>query len=410
MGLPVADPLPLPSAEAQLGDRSLFPDLAWRVYANHAAISPYSAPVQSAIVDATRMMGARGLGGFPAMHAQRARLRGRLARLLGGHQDEIGLVLNTSAGITSIALCFPWAPGDRIGLFAGEFPTNITPWQRAAEAFGLELVFLPVEDLARSDGPDWTRLDAALAEGLRLVAVSAVQFQSGLRVPLGALGKRCHDQGTQVCVDAIQALGAAPLNVGELPIDYLACGGHKWLMGPEGAGLVWARAERAAELRPLTASWLSHESAVDFLFEPGALRYDKPIRRQIDFVEGGAPNAIGYAGLEVAVELILQLGVGAIFEHIQRWHDALEPALVARGFTSLRAPDLARRSGVLSAVPPDGLTAVALVEALGRRGIACTTPEGLIRFAPHWPSSLSEPSLIADALDEVLAELQQGKP
>ena len=178
------------------------------------------------------------------------------------------------------------------------------------------------------------------------------------------------------------------------------------MMGPEGAGFVWARADRAAKLRPHLAGWLSHEEPVDFLFEPGKLRYDKPIRGRMDFVESGVPNALGYGGLEASIQLIRQVGVEAIASHTQSWHDALEPALIERGFTSLRAPDAARRSGILSAEPPEGLSAVQVVGALGTRGVACTTPEGLVRFAPHWPNALDEVPRVIAALDKSLKSLE----
>ncbi len=315
MSLPFAEPPPLSSATAKLGDRSLFPELQADVYANHAAISPPSVPVREGIEHVLKLMSTKGVGGIGHLFAQRARLKKSLATLIGGTADEIGFVLNTSAGLTTIALCFPWQKGDRVAVFSGEFPTNVTPWQRAAELFGLEVVYLPVSDFAQPGGPDFSKLDAALQGGLRLVALSAVQFQTGLQMPVGEIAERCRQHDTQVCVDGIQAVGAMPFDVGELGIDYLACGGHKWMMGPEGAGFVWARADRAAKLRPHLAGWLSHKEPVDFLFEPGKLRYDKPIRGRMDFVESGVPNALGYGGLEASVQLIRQVGVESIASH-----------------------------------------------------------------------------------------------
>jgi len=399
------DAPPLPPFEARLGDRSLFPDLEARVYANHAAISPPSRASLYGLEQGARIMARHGVAGFGPMSAQRGRLKTTLASLIGARPDEIALVLNTSAGIAAIAQCMPWKPRDRVIVFTGEFPANVTPWQRAAATFDLETVFLPIADLARPDGPDYSALDAALAAGARLVCISAVQFQSGLRAPLAEISTRAHGVGAEVCVDGIQAVGCCPLDVGRTGIDYLVCGGHKWLMGPEGAGFAWARAECAAALVPRLAGWLSHEEPVDFLFAPGKLRYDKPVRRTLDFLEGGAPNLLGYAALEGAVQCLAQIGVEAIFEHVQTWLDRLEPALVKRGFVSNRMPDRARRSGILTVVPPAPLTAVQLSEGLGARGIACTTPEGLLRFAPHWPNALDEVPIVIAALDDVLADV-----
>ncbi|MCB9540078.1 MAG: aminotransferase class V-fold PLP-dependent enzyme [Myxococcales bacterium] len=401
MSLPTAEPPPTPPHRAALGDRSLFPDLRWPIYANHAAISPPSLAVRAAVAAALEAYATEGVGAFGAWHAQRGRLKGLLADLIGAAPADIGLVPNTTAGLIAVAQCFPWQAGDRVVVFEGEFPTNVTPWQQAAAAFGLEVVTLPVADLARPGGADLGPLEAALRRGARLVAISAVQFQTGLRAPLEAITGLCHAHGAQICVDAIQALGVVPLAVGA--VDYLACGGHKWMMGLEGAGFLYARPDRAAALRPRLAGWLSHEQAADFLFEPGRLRYDKPIRPRIDFLEAGAPNSAGYAGLEAGVGLIAQLGVERIFDHVQRWHDAAEAGLIERGFTSLRAPDRARRSGVLGVRPPAPHTVAGLAAALGERGVACTTPDGVLRFAPHWPNALGEVPRLLDAVDDALA-------
>ena len=406
MSLPRVQPPPLTSAQAALGDRGLFPDLAADVYANHAAVSPFSQPVREGMQQNIDLVSRLGAAAIPQLLVQRARLKQSLAELIGGTADEIGLVLNTTSGLSAIALCFPWQAGDKVIVFTGEFPTNVTPWQRAAELFGLKVFYVPVSDFARSDGPDYTRLDLALLEGVRLLSVSMVQFQTGLRMPIGEIAKRCRAQGTQICVDGIQAVGSMPVNVAELDIDYLACGGHKWMMGPEGAGFVWARGDRASALRPHLAGWLSHEQPIDFLFESDKLRYDKPIRSKMDFVESGVANAIGYGGLEVGIHLIRQVGIDVIEAHVQAWHEALEPVLLERGFHSMRASDPARRSGILSVRPPEGLSAMQLMQALDARGVSVATPDGLLRFAPHWPNHLAEVSRVSRALDESLASLE----
>lgn len=406
MSLPPTDPPPLPPHRAALGDRALFPDLAWRIYLNHAAISPPSAAVRHAVDQAITALARHGVGAFAALHAQRQRLKASLARLIGAAPEDIALVPNTTQGLSALALCQPWKPGDHAVVFTGEFPTNVTPWQQAAAAFAARVIALPIDDLARPDGPDYTRLDAALARGVRVVALSAVQFQTGLRAPLAAIAERCHAHGARLAVDGIQAIGSTPLDVVAEDIDYLVCGGHKWLMGLEGAGFAWARPDAARALIPRVAGWMSHHDATDFLFAPGKLRYDKPIRPRLDFLEGGAQNAIGYAGLEAAVHAIEQIGLEAITAHITRWHDALEPALIDRGFTSRRAPDKARRSAILSALPPPDLTAKALADTLAAQGVAVTTPDGHLRFSPHWPNPQREIPEVIAALDEAITALR----
>ncbi|HJL15967.1 MAG TPA: aminotransferase class V-fold PLP-dependent enzyme [Sandaracinaceae bacterium LLY-WYZ-13_1] len=388
---------------AALEDRGLFPDLEAFAYLNHAAISPPSTEVRRAVQAVLDTYARRGVGAFGAWRAQRERLRARLAGLVGAAPEDLALVSSTTRSVVDVALCFPWVPGDRVLCLRGEFPTNVTPWQRAAETFDLELTFLDVADFATDEG--LAKLDAELDRGLRLVAVSAVEFQTGLRMPVEAIAARCRDAGAQVFVDAIQAVGVVPVDVARWGVDYLGCGSHKWLMGLEGAGFLYVKPGRAEALVPRVAGWLSHEDPLTFLFEgPGHLRYDRPIRPEPTFLESGAMNGAGFAALEASVAQIEALGTEAIFAHVQRYHDALEPALRDRGFASERSEDPSRRSGILALRPPDGVDLGALVRALGERGVACTMPDGRLRFAPHWPNALAEVPRVIEALDGALAE------
>ena len=397
---PATEPPPLPLHEARLGDRSLFDRLDCAAYLAHAAISPPSAPVRAFVRAAQEDYGRRGVGAFMTWHAQRQRLKGRLAGMLQVDAADLACMLNTTAGVVAVATCFPWRAGDRVVLFDGEFPTNVTPWQRAAERFGLSVEFLPLTDFSASGGADLSRLEATLKSGgVRLVALSAVQFQTGLRLPTDDIATLCHAYGAQLFVDAIQAVGATPFDASN--VDYACGGGHKWLMGPEGAGWLYVHPDRVDALRPDLAGWLSHERAADFLFEgAGKLRYDKPLKSSVDVFESGAPNTIGYAGLEASVALLEQLGPAAIHAHVNRWFDRLEPALLARGFASLRSAEPAHRSTILSFRPPRHLDHAQTAARLAARGVVVTTPDGLLRFAPSWPNGLDEADAVIDALAE----------
>jgi cysteine desulfurase/selenocysteine lyase len=389
----------------RLGDRSRFPTLRARSYCNHAAISPPSRPVQFAATDMIARYAADGIGALGPCLAQRERLRGVLAGLVGAKPVELGFVANTTAGVRAVALGMPWRSGDRVVLLHGEFPANVTPWQQAAELYALRLEWLRTDDFSGPSGTGLSRLEALLRTGVRLVAVSAVQFQTGLRMPLEEIGALCRTHGAELFVDAIQACGIVPVDVEALGIDYLSCGSHKWLMGLEGVAFLYVRTARVAALRPVVAGWLSHEQGLRFLLEgEGHLRYDRPIRLRADFVEGGAAPVVQLAALEAAVEPITALGVPAILGHVQAFHDRLEPGLLTRGFESLRSPVLAQRSGILSVLPPAGVDVVRLHAELGRRGISCAIPDGRLRFSPHWPNALAEVELVLEALDETLRE------
>jgi selenocysteine lyase/cysteine desulfurase len=395
-----------PIASARLGSRELFPNLKATAYLSHAAISPPSRSVEAAVLRALTDYAERGVVAYMAWAEQRAVLRERLAELIGAPPGAIALTSGTTRGISDLALCIPWRPGDRVLLFEGEFPANVTPWQQAAVSLGAVPRFMALPDSrgATDLAGFLERLEGELRQGVRLVAVSAVQFQTGLRMPLAEMARLCHAHGAELCVDAIQACGVVPVDVVREDIDYLVCGAHKWLLGVEGAAFVYVRPELRSALVPRVAGWLSHDDGELFLFHGrGLLRYDRPIKSSVTFLEGGSANVMGAAALGAAVDMIQSIGVPAIFEHVGRYLDELESGLVARGFASLRSEVAACRSGILSVDVPPGVEAVELFARLRAQGIAVSLPDGFLRFAPHFPNSAAEIPVVLEAIDRIIS-------
>ncbi len=392
---------------AKIGNRDLFPNLHARAYTNHAAISPPCEPVIAAATAVMTDYARHGVDAFLRWNERRDALRDTLGQLLNAQASDIAFAANTTRALTDVALCLPWKKGDRIVLTAGEFPANITPWQRAAEMFELEIVWLPQPQADTVLGTWIDALRIALERGARLVALSAVQFQTGLRMPLLTVGELCRAHGAELCVDAIQACGVAPIDVQELRIDYLAAGSHKWLMGLEGIALLYVAPSSAARLRPNVAGWLSHDNALSFLFEgAGHLRYDRPFQSGARMFEGGMYNTVGCAALAASVQIILELGVDSIFAHVDAYTSALQNALVPLGFTSHRAGELALRSGVASFSPPKDVAITQLHAAIDLSVVSCAIPDGHLRFSPHWPNARREVVLIAAEIERALASVR----
>lgn len=395
---------PATPPRAVLGSRDLFPGLEPRIYANHASLSPPSQPVLRNVQRTLQGYAVRGMSWYAEETARRERLRGSFARMLGADEHELALVANTTAGVLAVAHGLRWKRADRLVVFGGEFPTNVTPWQQAAHRNDLELVWLEADPFRRDRAAALERLEGELRRGVRLVAVSAVQFTTGQRMPLEQMGALCRQYGAELFVDAIQALGIVPLDVRAMQVDYLTAGSHKWLMGPEGVGALYVSEQAGKQLQPAVAGWLSVEQPFAFLTDgPGHLRYDRPYQNGARLAEAGTPNSAGVAGLEASVRLIEQLGVKSIFEHVQHWHDAVEPGLAERGFESARMEDPAGRSGILSLRPPDPALAPAWARELAALGIACATPDGWLRLSPHWPNPLDEAEFLLAAFDRILA-------
>jgi selenocysteine lyase/cysteine desulfurase len=392
------------SFTARLGDRSLFPSLEAKAYLAHAGCSPASSAVLDAVSECLARYAAGGIQAAVELLPQRRELRALAARLIGAAPEDIGLVQSTSAGVISIARAIPFRRGQRILLCHGEFPANITPWQLVAQDRELELGWLSLQAFERSNQEGLSLLRAELERGVRLVAVSAVQFQTGLRMPLREMAELCHAHGAELFVDAIQALGAVPLDVRDGDLDYVAAGGHKFLLGLEGAGLLYVRKRALAGLSLHQAGWTGHADPFRFLVEgPGQLRYDRPLVRAASFVEAGAVSVVGYAALHASLQILLSLGVENIFRHVTGYLDALEPELVALGCQSVRAPESERRSAILSVKLPPGTELAEVARALAAEGVIASTPDGHLRFAPHFSNQTEEIPYTVNALRGILS-------
>jgi cysteine desulfurase/selenocysteine lyase len=385
---------------ARLGDRSLFPALNARAYLAHAAVSPPSSLVLAAVSRCLESYAQQGLQAALEHLQHKSGVRALAAQLLGCEPRQLAFVQSTSAGVTMIARSIPFVAGERIITFDGEFPANVTPWQLVAKEKQLSTVALPVSAFQRSNEEGLARVREELARGARLVAVSQVQFQTGLRMPIAELAELAHAHGAQLFVDGIQGLGAVPIDV-SCGVDYLTAGGHKFLMGLEGAGLLYIADRALAELSLGMAGWTGMEEAFRFLTEgAGLLRYDRPIVRSASFVEQGAQSVVGLAALGASLETLLSLGVEAIFAHVTAYLDALEPELVALGCASARSLDAAQRSATLSVTLPHGQVLSEVSLAMRARGVSVSTPDGYLRFAPHFANALEEVPAVVRALKE----------
>src|SRR5262249_43276910 len=225
---------------------------------------------------------------------------------------DVAFVKNTSEGVGFVAEGLPWRPGDNMVTAAEEYPANVYPWMNL-QGRGVE-----VRRVA-SRGPrvELDDLRAAIDGRTRLVSLSFVEFASGFRNDLDAVGVLCRERGILFFVDAIQGLGVLPLDVGRTPVDFLAADGHKWMLGPEGAGLFFARRDRVELLHPVGVGWNSVVGALgfsplDFRLKPYAGRW-----------ESGTLNVGGILALGASLELLQAAGVEAVAARVLELTDHL---------------------------------------------------------------------------------------
>ena len=348
--------------------RRLFPITEQCAYLNHAAIGTLSDPVREAMERYIAYRATAGDGG-PYEHLG-DELRASLAELAGATPEEIAFVQNTSEGLNLIANTLPLESGDNVLFCDMEFPSNVYPWMNL-EQRGVEARCIP------HDGGGLTveALEMHADESTRVVAVSSVEFLTGFRSDLRALGEWCRSHDAYFVVDGIQSLGVLPMDVQAYNVDFLSCGGPKWLMGPGGQGFVYVRQEILDNLRPPFAGCISVAGwedwrSYDLTFLPDASRFHL-----------GCANFVGQVGLLAAVRLLQSVGVDAIEQWTLHLTDVLIEDLQQRGYPLLSNLSPKHRSAIVSfGVSGDVKEAH---EHLTAAGVVVSKREDYIRVSPH---------------------------
>ncbi len=312
--------------------------------------------------------------------------RAAIAQLIGAASEEIAFVQNTAAGLSLIAAGLPWQAGDNVVAIAGEYPSNVYPWWGLAR-LGVET------RLATRTGVRFgvDEIAAAVDQRTRVVSVSAVDWQSGFRPDLAALGTFCRDRDIRFVVDGIQAVGALTIDVHACGIDAMAVGGHKWLLAPEGCGFLFVSTRALERIEPVLLGWKSVDDADTYL------PYHFGLRPDAAKFEPGTQMHLGVRALAAAVDLLLEIGPAAIEQRVCAITDALADALRGLGATVLSPRGPGEQSGILTISLGDP---AALQTALTRHGIVARQRLGGVRLAPHFYADASDIDRVVAAARE----------
>lgn len=342
---------------------------------NHAAISPLPAPARRAMEQFLEERSNGPIENFREWETILTECRERVRRLISaGSADRIAFTANTSEGLSLVAEGIDWNPGDEILLNDMEFPANIQPF-RALQSRGVRLNILEVPE-GRLE-PD--RIEKALTPATRMIAISAVQYLHGFRADLNAIGELCRRHELWFVVDGIQALGAVPVDVEAAGIDALATGGHKWLMGPMGAGFLYLSDRLQHALRPARTGWLSVERPMEMR------NYEQPWLGTAAYYETGTRNMIGISGLNASLELLLETGRDRIESSIRSLTQrAIDRIQEMDGVRLISPEDPGLRAGIVTFRLESGEVPDPLAEQLAGEGIHFSIRDGMIRISPHF--------------------------
>lgn len=370
-----------------------FPTIASMVYANHAAVSPWPRVAQ----DAMQAFAAENCEIGPlrvGRWVQREkRLRELLARAMNAASaDDIAILGNTTDGVCTVANGVDWRPGDNLVTPSGEYPSNWLAWE-AQQGRGVEVRQVETE---KHPDPE-TALLEAMDERTRVLAISAVRFDNGLRYDLERLGEGCAGTGALFFVDGIQQLGALPLDVRACRIDALSAGAHKWLLGPEGVGVFYTSESTRERLALSKHGWRMFDNP--FRMEEKGREPSTSARR----FEAGSPNTAGQAAWFAALEMMEKIGFDTIGRLLlENTNRLVEGVSAIPGLEVVSSVEPRRQSGIVSVTAQD-MDPETLRRELSKQQCFVAVRGGAVRISMHFYQHGAPVERMLTALSDVLS-------
>ncbi len=241
---------------------------------------------------------------------------------------------------------------------------------------------------------DLNEIQKYVDAGTRLMSVSSVQFTNGYRADLKAIGELCRTNNMIFSVDAIQSLGIVPMDVGELGIDFLAADGHKWLLSPEGTGVLHCSGRIVKDIHPVLLGWKSivndgEYETIDFELKPNALKFEE-----------ASFNVLGIFALGASVEMLLEIGIERVCSRIQNLGDIIIEQADKRGFTIKTPKNKNERAGIISF--SGNFDPAGLKDSLLTKNVIVNVRGGGLRVAPHFYNTEDDVAALFKYIDEIL--------
>ncbi len=346
------------------------------VYLNHAAVAPLSFRVRDAVDRYQTRRALKGIEPYPWAMRMAQDTREMLATMVGGRADQIGFVMNTSDGLNILAQGLDWQPGDRVLINDLEFPANVYPWLNLRRR-GVEVDIIETKNFKITP----QQIAEQLTDRTKLVSISHVQFSTGAKCDLTAIGKLCRERNILFAVDAIQSLPHTSLDVERDGVDWIACGSHKWMMSGEGAGFIFASDRALAAIHQPFLGWTSVDDPFDFSPHPerprlGAARF-----------ENGTINYSAIAALQASLKFFFEFGLFEMERAVLDLSSYLIDRLEMRSIEVVTPEHESERSGIVSFIIPE---ADKVFERLKEQNIIVSLRSGRLRAAPHFYNTEDE--------------------
>ena len=355
--------------------RKEFPVARSKTFLNHAAYSP----LPQRVMDVMKKYN-EDLSHFEIDESKYSLGQEFFAKLIDCSKDEVALVPNTSTGLNIVANMLDYPQDSNIVTTDLEYPSVVYPWLN--RKLGVEVRYVRNVD-GRILFED---VEKIVDDKTVVISISHVEYVNGFRNDLRRLSEIAHEHGAYLVVDAIQSLGAVPVNVARDNVDFLTASCYKWLLGPAGAGYLYVRRELVETFDPPFVGWASVEPGVFDTIEFWDMRRLRLSKTASRF-EVGSPSFISFVGAAVSIQLLLSLGVENIQKHILDLTESLMNSVKDLDLQLTTPKDKDHRSGIVHFLI-DG--AQRRSERLREKGVIVSARSNGLRVAPHFYNTKEE--------------------
>lgn len=367
--------------------RKSFPILPDYAFFNVASMAPLPLKSRDAMIEAVNDFCASAYLNMEIWDKTISETRSLAAKITGSSEKEIAFVRNTSDGVSLVASGYPFKEGDEVIINDLEFPSNVYPWLNL-ERKGVKVI------VVKNEGGRVTvdQIAKAVTKKTRIVAISSVQFSTGFRCGIASLGQMARDRGFLLFVDAIQSLGVIPMEAKRWNIDFLSCGGFKWLCGPIGTGIFFCDENRLETLNLTKVGWNSvvnnlDFATIDFRPKPSAGRFEE-----------GTTNVAGLFGLKESLKLLMGYGIDRISGHVLELNSFLADSIRSKGYKILSPWDEEERSGIMIFSARDPGQNKTIVKKLNDSKVLVIERGGGIRVSTHFYNTIEDMERLLELL------------
>ena len=344
------------------------------IYLNHAGVSPWPIRTTRAVKDFAEENMVQGSQNYLKWIEVETSLRHKAECLINAPSiNDIALLKNTSEALSVVAYGLDWKTGDNVVSSDQEFPSNRIVWESLSKK-GVELRQV---DLMSAKTPE-DALFSLVDNRTRLIAISSVQFSTGLRMDLDVIGEFCRKHDILFCVDAIQSLGAVELDAHEIRADFVMADGHKWMLGPEGLALFYSTPEARDRLDLKQYGWHMVEAVGDFD------RREWEIARTARRFECGSSNMVGIHALNASLSLLLEIGMDKVENEVENRSEYLFDKIQRETDLELVTSTEAGRYAGIVTFRRKGIDNKELYDHLVSQNVVCAPRARGIRLSHHF--------------------------